>query len=438
MVQITGVEKGSHAHRCGIVAGDTLVSINAHPIRDVLDFRFYVYEKKIELLLQRENGEEYTVKIKKDEYDDIGLEFETFLMDKQQRCSNKCIFCFIDQNPHGMREGIYFKDDDTRLAFLFGNYVTLTNVPDEELKRLCDMHISPINVSVQVTDPEKRRMMLGNRFAGRLLEQMQILYDGGLELNAQIVLCRGVNDGEWLDKSISDLERFIPRLTSIAVVPVGLTKYRKGLYPLEPFDRESALEVVHQLEAWGEKFLEKYGTRTVFASDEFYLKAGLEIPDEDFYEGYPQLENGVGMIRSMQSDVISEIDFIKEDESDFTVKKKVAVATGVAAGDHIRFLVEKICKVWYNIECDVHVIRNDFYGENVTVSGLLTGGDIISQLKGKDLGTELFIPRCALRHEGDLFLDGVSLEDMERELGVKVIPTDSDTDFLYRIIESEE
>ena len=438
MVQITGVEKGSHAYRAGIVSGDTLVSINAHPIRDVLDFRFYVYEKKIELELQRENGEKYTVKIKKDEYDDIGLEFETFLMDKQQRCSNKCIFCFIDQNPHGMREGIYFKDDDTRLSFLFGNYVTLTNVPDEELKRLCDMHISPVNVSVQVTDPERRRMMLGNRFAGRLLEQMQILYDGGLELNAQIVLCRGVNDGEWLDKSISDLERFIPQLTSIAVVPVGLTKYRNGLYPLEPFDRGSAEEVVRQLEAWGEKFLEKYGARTVFASDEFYLKAGREIPDEDFYEGYPQLENGVGMIRSMQSDVLSEIDFIKEDESDFSVEKRVSVATGVAADEHIRFLVEKIREVWYNIECDVHVIRNDFYGENVTVSGLLTGEDMISQLKGKNLGTTLFIPRCALRHEGDLFLDGVSLEDMEKELGVKVIPTDSDTDFLYRIIESEE
>lgn len=434
MVNIYKVTKGSHAEKAGIKENDKLISINAHPIRDVLDYRFYMYETKLELELVREDGTHFNVKIKKDEYDEIGLEFETFLMDKQQRCSNKCIFCFIDQNPHGMRDGIYFKDDDTRLSFLFGNYVTLTNVPDEELHRLCKMHISPVNISVQVTDPERRCMMLGNRFAGKILDQMQILYDGGLELNVQIVLCRGVNDGEYLEKTLSDLERFLPRLTSIAVVPVGLTKHRRGLYPLEGFDRESAREVVEMLDRWGEHFFEKFGTRVVFASDEFYLKAGLELPDEEFYEGYPQLENGVGMIRSMQSDVLSEIDFLKEDEEDFSVERHISVATGVAAGEHIRFLVEKIKDVWYNIECDVHVIRNDFYGESVTVSGLLVGQDIIAQLKGKKLGSALYIPRCALRHEGDLFLDGVSLEDMERELGVKVIPTDSDADFLYKII----
>lgn len=434
MVRITEVERGSYAEKSGIVAGDSLVAINSHPIRDVLDFRFYMCEKKLELELERD-GKSYTVKIKKDEYDDIGLGFETFLMDKQQRCSNKCIFCFIDQNPHGMREGIYFKDDDTRLSFLFGNYVTLTNVPDSELHRLCEMHISPVNISVQVTDPELRCMMLGNRFAGKLLDQMQILYDGGLELNAQIVLCRGVNDGRYLEKTLSDLERFIPRLTSIAIVPVGLTRYRNGLYPLEPFDKDSALEVINTVNSWGEKFLEKYGVRTVFVSDEFYLKAGVEIPDGEFYEGYPQLENGVGMIRSMQEDVLDEIDFIKEDGANFETSRKISVATGVAAGEHIRFLVEKIQKLWYNIECNVYVIKNNFYGENVTVSGLLTGGDIIEQLRGKDLGTHLYIPRCALRHEGDLFLDGVSLEDMERELKVTVVPTDSDTDFLYKITE---
>lgn len=434
MVRITEVERGSYAEKSGIVAGDSLVAINSHPIRDVLDFRFYMCEKKLELELERD-GKSYTVKIKKDEYDDIGLGFETFLMDKQQRCSNKCIFCFIDQNPHGMREGIYFKDDDTRLSFLFGNYVTLTNVPDSELHRLCEMHISPVNISVQVTDPELRCMMLGNRFAGKLLDQMQILYDGGLELNAQIVLCRGVNDGRYLEKTLSDLERFIPRLTSIAIVPVGLTRYRNGLYPLEPFDKNSALEVINTVNSWGEKFLEKYGVRTVFVSDEFYLKAGVEIPDGEFYEGYPQLENGVGMIRSMQEDVLDEIDFIKEDGANFEISRKISVATGVAAGEHIRFLVEKIQKLWYNIECNVYVIKNNFYGENVTVSGLLTGGDIIEQLRGKELGTHLYIPRCALRHEGDLFLDGVSLEDMERELKVTVVPTDSDTDFLYKITE---
>jgi putative radical SAM enzyme (TIGR03279 family) len=435
MVEIQSVMTGSHAYKAGVRAGDKLIKINSQNIRDVLDYRFYMCEKKLELELERHDGERYTVKIKKDEYDDIGLEFETFLMDKQQRCANKCIFCFIDQNPHGMREGIYFKDDDTRLSFLFGNYVTLTNVPDEELHRLCRMHISPVNISVQVTDPELRCKMLGNRFAGKLLSQMQILYDGGLEMNAQIVLCRGVNDGKYLEKTLSDLERFIPKLTSIAVVPVGLTRFRNGLYPLEPFDKVSALEVIETIGKWGEKFMQKYGTRVVFASDEFYLKAGLELPEADFYEGYPQLENGVGMIRSMQTDVLDELEYIKETEGDFSAERSVSVATGVAAGEHISFLVEKIREVWYNIDCKVWVIRNDFYGENVTVSGLLTGGDIISQLKGKELGTHLYIPRCALRHEGDLFLDGVSLEDMERELGVKVIPTDSDTDFLYKITE---
>lgn len=437
MVQIKKVVPGSHAERVGIKDGDTLVSINAHPIRDVLDFRFYMYEKKLTVTLQR-CGKEFEVKIKKGEYDDIGLEFETFLMDKQQRCANRCIFCFIDQNPHGMREGIYFKDDDTRLSFLFGNYVTLTNVSDEELQRLCKMHISPVNVSVQVTDPERRCMMLGNRFAGKLLDQMQILYDGGLELNAQIVLCKGVNDGEYLEKSLSDLERFIPRLTSIAVVPVGLTKYRRGLYPLEPFDAEESAKVIELIDGYAEKFLEKYGSRVVFASDEFYLKAGIPMPEEEFYEGFPQLENGVGMIRSMQSDVISEIEFLKEDETDFSKKRHISIATGVAAGEHMRFLVEKIREVWYNIDCSVHVIRNDFYGENVTVSGLLVGQDIIAQLKGKELGTHLLISRCALRHEGDLFLDGVSVEDMERELGVQVVPCTSDGDFLYSVITDKE
>ncbi len=437
MVRIFKVVSGSLAERAGIMAGDSLVSINGNKIRDVLDFRFYLYEKKLKLELIRADGFSYSTSIKKGEYDDIGLEFETFLMDKQQRCANNCIFCFIDQNPHGMREGIYFKDDDTRLSFLFGNYVTLTNVKDEELHRLCKMHISPVNVSVQVTDPEMRCMMLGNRFAGRILEQMQILYDGGLELNAQIVLCRGVNDGDYLKRTLRDLERFIPRLTSIAIVPVGLTKFRHGLYPLKPFSRDEAKEVIETVNAIGDEFLQKYSVRCVFVSDEFYLTAGLEIPDEEYYEGYPQLENGVGMIRSMQNDVLSEIEFLKEQGGNFDSERCVSVATGVAAGEHISFLVKKICETFKNIDCNVYVIKNNFYGESVTVSGLLTGTDIIEQLKGKNLGTHLFIPSAALRHEGDIFLDGLSTEDMEKALEVKVVPTDSDSDFLYKITEWE-
>ncbi len=438
MVEIKSVLKGSIADRAGVVAGENLVSLNSHPIRDILDYRFYLCEKKIELEIVDGSGKKRLVKIKKDEYDDIGLEFETFLMDKQQRCANKCIFCFIDQNPHGMREGIYFKDDDTRLAFLFGNYVTLTNVKDEELHRLCKMHISPVNVSVQATDPELRCMMLGNRFAGRILDQMQILYDGNITMNAQIVLLKGINDGKQLERSLSDLERFMPRLASVSVVPVGLTRHRNGLYPLEPFTKEDALGVIEIIDKFGEKFNQKYSNRIVFASDEFYLKAELEVPSKEYYEDYPQLENGVGMIRSMREDVITEIEFLKEEEVDFSKKRSVSVVTGLAACEHISFLVEKIKKVWYNIECNVYPIRNDFYGESVTVSGLIVGQDIINQLKGKNLGDTLFIPRCALRHEKDVFLDDTSIETLEKELGVKVIPTESNEDFLYKLIGKEE
>lgn len=429
MVEIKSVVPGSYADKKGIRAGEKLISVNSHPIRDILDYRFYVCEKTVTLTLDTRE-----ITIKKDEYDDIGLEFETFLMDKQESCRNKCIFCFIDQNPHGMRESIYFKDDDTRLAFLFGNYVTLTNVPDSELERLVKMHISPVNVSVQATNPELRKMMLNNRFAGRVLEQMRILADGGIDLNAQIVLCKGVNDGSELERSLYDLEGLVPALKSVSVVPVGLTKYRKGLYPLEPFSEEECRQVVETVERIGAEFLEKHGTRLVFASDEFYIRAGLPIPSADFYEGYPQLENGVGMIASLCEDIDDEIDFTLGEEPDTHTSRRVSVVTGKASYKTIVEQVEKICKIWYNIDCRVYEIRNDFYGENVTVSGLLTGQDIIAQLKGKELGDLLIIPRNALRHEGDCFLDGVTVEEMERALGVSVLPSADGSELLHGII----
>ncbi len=434
MVEIKSVVSGSPADKKGIKAGDRLISINAHSIRDVLDYRFYMYEKALTLLLERE-GEEIEVKIRKGEYDDLGLEFETYLMDKQEGCRNKCIFCFIDQNPHGMREGVYFKDDDTRMAFLFGNYVTLTNVPDTELERLIKMHISPINVSVQATNPELRKMMLGNRFAGRILEQMKMLADGGISLNAQIVLCKGVNDKEELRRSLYDLEGLFPALKSISVVPVGLTKHRRGLYPLEPFTREDCLEIIGEVERIAEEFYEKHSSRIVFLSDEFYIKAGVDIPDSDSYEGYPQLENGVGMIRSMTDDIDAELDYLKESgEVPFDIKRRVSVATGFASYDFICRTVEKIKKIWYNIDCKVYAVKNEFYGENVTVSGLLTGGDIINGLKDKDLGDLLLIPRNALRHEGDRFLDDVELTELQEKLGIRALPTREGEEFLYGII----
>ncbi len=429
MVEIKSVVHGSLADKKGIKAGEKLIAINSHPIRDVLDYQFYVSEKEVTLTLETRE-----VRIKKGEYDDIGLEFETFLMDKQESCRNKCIFCFIDQNPHGMRESIYFKDDDTRLAFLFGNYVTLTNVPDSELERLIKMHISPVNVSVQATDPELRCMMLNNRFAGRIMEQMKILAEGGIDLNAQIVLCKNVNDGEMLKKSLYDLETLVPSLKSVSVVPVGLTKYRKGLYPLEPFTPEDCLEVIETVEKIGEEFLEKHGTRLVFPSDEFYIKAKKPLPSVDFYEGFPQLENGVGMLTSMVDDIDAELDFLLDDEIDTDVVRHVSIVTGKASYETIKTQVEKIQKIWYNIDCKVYCIINNFYGENVTVSGLLTGQDIMAQLRGKDLGDVLLIPRNALRHEGDCFLDSVTVDELEKELSVRVLPTAEGADFLHGII----
>lgn len=428
MIEIKSVVPGSHADKKGIKAGEKLVAVNGHAIRDILDYRFYVCEKNITVTLDKRE-----VKIKKDEYDDIGLEFETYLMDNQESCRNKCIFCFIDQNPHGMRESIYFKDDDTRLAFLFGNYVTLTNVPDSELERLVKMHISPVNVSVQATNPELRAMMLNNRFAGRVLEQMRILADGGINLNAQIVLCKGINDGKELDRSLRDLEAFVPELKSISVVPVGLTKHRNGLYPLEPFTSEDCGAVIDQVESIGEEFLKKHGTRLVFASDEFYIKAGRKLPAPEFYEGYPQLENGVGMIASLVEDFDCELDFASED-IDRELCRRVGIVTGKAAYETICKQVEKIKNIWYNIECNVYCIRNDFYGESVTVSGLLTGGDIIAQLKDKEQGDVLLIPRNALRSEGDCFLDGVTVKDMEEALGVSVLATADGAELLYGIL----
>ena len=437
MVEIKSVIPGSFADKKGIKPCDKLIAVNGNPIRDVLDYRFYITERNVTLTIERDSSEQ-TVKIRKGEYDDIGLEFETFLMDKQESCHNKCIFCFIDQNPHGMREGIYFKDDDTRMAFLFGNYVTLTNVGDDELERLVKMHISPINVSVQATDPELRRMMLSNRFAGRVLEQMKILADGGIDLNAQIVLCKGVNDKAQLERSLYDLEALVPALKSISVVPVGITKHRRGLYPLEPFTKEDAIEVIEEVERIADRFFEKHGTRLVFLSDEFYIKAGRPIPDSEHYEGYPQLENGVGMIRSMNDDIDDEIDWLKESHDvPFDVTRRVSVATGKASFDFISQTVEKIENIWYNIDCKVYAIRNDFYGEEVTVSGLITGGDLIGQLKGQDLGDLILIPRNCLRHEGDRFLDDVTLEEEEEALGVKILPTREGTEFLYGIIKNQ-
>ena len=414
MVIIKDVEKGSIAEKCGIKENDILLSVNGNEINDVLDYRFYIMEKSLSLIIDR-CGEKMEFQIKKSEYSDIGLNFATYLMDEKKRCRNKCIFCFIDQNPKGMRETIYFKDDDERLSFLQGNYVTLTNLKDADISRIIKMRISPVNISVHTTNPELRVKMLGNRFAGDCLRYIKELDAHGIALNLQFVLCRGINDGEELRRSLSDISS-LENIESVALVPSGLTGHREGLYPLIPFDKESSANVIDIANEFGDKWLNTKGMRFIYPSDEFFLLAEREIPTEDYYEGYPQLENGVGMIRSDEE----EFQECLENLPEMQYNRRITMATGEAAFDFISSLASAAMNKYKNLNVNVRAIKNKFFGGSVTVSGLVTGGDIISQLKGEELGDELLIPEVMLRAEGDLFLDNVSLEDVSRELGVKV------------------
>lgn len=414
MVKIIGVEKGSHAQKAGIIAGDDLISVNGFVIQDVLDYRFYIMEPTLVLETER-NGQKMTFTVKKEEYDDIGLEFSTYLMDEKKRCRNNCIFCFIDQNPKGMRETVYFKDDDERLSFLHGNYVTLTNLKESDIERIVKMRISPINISVHTTNPALRVMMMRNRFAGDCLRYIKMLDDGGILINAQLVLCKGINDGIELENSLTDLLKLC-NIESVALVPCGLTGHREGLYELEPFDKESANAVIDIANRFGEKCLAEKGMRLVYPSDEFFLTGQRDIPEEEYYEGYPQLENGVGMIRNDITEFLECLENLK----DLEYNRKITVATGFAASEHLQALAGYATEKYKNLTVNIAPIRNDFFGGSVTVSGLVTGGDIIAQLKGVDIGEELLIPENMLRAQGDLFLDNVSVEDVEKALSVKV------------------
>ncbi|MDE6132758.1 MAG: DUF512 domain-containing protein, partial [Oscillospiraceae bacterium] len=374
-VEIKSVMKNSPAYGKDIEEGDMLVSVNGHGISDVLDYMYYSAEINTELLLER-RGERHTVNIQKSEYDDLGLEFETFLMDSKQSCCNKCIFCFIDQMPPNMRETLYFKDDDARLSFLQGNYVTLTNLSQNDIDRIIQMRLS-INISVHTTNPELRCMMMNNRFAGEKLNYIRQFADAGISMNCQIVLCPDINDGEELVRTLNDLDKLMPNIQSIAVVPVGLTKFRQGLYPLKTFDRDGASKTIDTIESFQKTFLDKYGTRLVYPSDEFYITAGRELPNADFYEDYPQYENGVGMIRSLADEFERAFEAAEEDD----IKPcSTSIAVGKLAYEYICALVEKTEKKWHNIKCNVYKIRNDFFGETITVTGLITGQDLISQL----------------------------------------------------------
>lgn len=419
-VEIIGVAKHSPAHKARIKSGDRLVSINGHGISDVLDYMFYSAYDELQVEFEHK-GKIHSKIIVKSEYDDLGLEFSSFLMDEKQSCRNKCVFCFIDQMPPDMRETLYFKDDDARLSFLQGNYVTLTNLTDKDIDRIIEMRLN-INVSVHTTNPELRCKMMNNRFAGEKLSYLKKMADAGLMLNCQIVLCPGLNDGDQLKRTLDDLEKLMPQVQSVAVVPVGLTKFREGLYPLEPFTPGQSAEAVAIIEKKQAECLEKYGTRMVFASDEFYINAGLPLPEADYYEDYPQYENGVGLMRSLYD----EFEQALAEWEDEVSPHEISIATGKLAFGLINELSEMAMKKFPQLKINVYAITNYFFGETITVAGLITAGDMINQLKGKNLGERLLIPKVMLKADEPIFLDDLSVQDVESALGVALLATSND------------
>ncbi len=419
--RIVAVDRGSPAARARLRPGMLLEKINGHEIRDVLDYRYWSEEPKLLLELRDERGRAIKKRVKKPEGIPLGLDFETYLMDAQRSCANRCVFCFIDQLPKGMRPTLYYKDDDARLSFLQGNYITLTNLSGREIDRICALRISPLNVSVHASDPDVRRAMLRNPSAGRCMELMRRLAEHDIEMNCQIVLCPGMNDGEVLTKTLEDLSALCPQVHSVSVVPVGITRYREGLPDLSPVTREGAADAIARVEKAAEANLEKYGSRVLFCSDELYLRAGLELPPLEYYEDFPQFENGVGMLRSLYEEYIAALSGLSGEES-----ACVSVATGTAAAplfENISQITKKTC---YNVNIKVFPVVNRFFGATVDVAGLLTGSDLLAALKGEDLGERLLISATMLRHGGDVFLDDVSLAELSEALGVPVVPVRPD------------
>ena len=421
---ITSVDRHSPAERAGIAAGEQLLTINGHEIIDVLDYRFYGYDTDCRLELREPSGAVRTVSLRKPEGRDLGLNFDTVLMDEMRSCANHCIFCFVDQMPKGMRKSLYFKDDDARLSFLMGNYLTLTNLSQREVQRIIDLRISPINVSVHTTDRELRCRMLKNRRAGESIDIMERFARNHITMNCQIVSCPGVNDGPALDRTLRDLAEMYPSVNSVSVVPVGVTKFREGLYPLRPYTREEADALIRQVEDFAEAHRARTGTRLVWCSDEFYLLAGRELPPEEYFEEFTQLDNGVGMLTLLSREFGRALDLMEPEEMEGAAP--FAIATGVSAAPFLERLVARAREKCGAVRGTVYPIQNDFFGHTITVAGLVTGGDLIAQLRGRDLGRRLLIPANMLRAGERVFLDDVSLDDVERELGVPVIPVAQD------------
>ena len=424
MTAVKSVDPRSPASRAGVQAGETLTHINGRPIVDVLDYKFYSYDPQLELTLKGLDGNIRTLRVRKSEGEDLGLEFETYLMDRARSCANHCIFCFVDQMPPGMRPSLYFKDDDARLSFLLGNYLTLTNLSPREAQRIIDLRISPINVSVHTTDRVLRAKMLKNPRAGEAIDMMERFAREKITMNCQIVSCPGINDGPALDSTLSDLANLFPAVNSVSVVPVGVTKYREGLSPLTTYAQDSAAALVDQVETFAARHLAEHGTRLVWCSDEFYLLAGRDLPSEDYFEDFTQLDNGVGMLTLLSQEFSRALDLMEPQALEGAVP--FSIATGVSAAPFLAKLVEQAREKCGTIEGEVYPIVNHFFGQTITVAGLVTGGDLIGQLQGKKLGKRLLIPANMLRSGEAVFLDDVTTEDVERELGVPVIPVPQD------------
>lgn len=413
---IKAVEPGSIAEELELAPGDKLISINGKEVEDVFDYHFFVHDESLVLLIEKPDGEQWELEIEKEYEEDLGLVFENGLMDDYKSCRNKCIFCFIDQMPKGMRETLYFKDDDSRLSFLQGNYVTLTNMSDHDIERIIQYKLEPINISFHTTNEELRCRMLNNRFAGEALRKVDRLYKAGIEMNGQIVLCKGYNDGEELEHTIGDLVRYLPYLKSVSVVPVGLTKYREGLTALSPFTQEDALRVLAVIHCWQEKIYEKYGTHFIHAGDEWYILAGIEVPRAETYDGYLQLENGVGMVRLLLNEFLEEYVMLPGDDKE----REVSLATGELAYPYMMRLTDRLKEKYPQLTVHVYCIRNEFFGENITVSGLITGQDLKKQLVGKKLGERLLLPVNMLRDGEEVFLDDMTVAELKEALQVRI------------------
>ena len=424
---------GSIGEELELEPGDVLLTIDGEEIEDIFDYDYMTDSESFVMTVQKKNGEEWELEIESGG-EDLGLTFENGLMSEYRSCRNKCIFCFIDQMPPGMRETLYFKDDDSRLSFLQGNYITLTNMSDRDIDRIIRFHLSPINISVQTMNPELRCRMLNNRFAGEALKKIDRLYEAGTEMNGQIVLCKGVNDGEELRYTIERLAAYAPHMQSVSVVPVGLSKLRDGLYPLEPFTKEDACQVIDLIEEWQKKLYEKHKLHFIHASDEWYILAERELPEESRYDGYIQLENGVGMIRLLYEEFM---DALGEKEDDGKTEE-LSMATGFLPYPYLKRLLDRMAEVYPGRKIHLYPIRNDFFGEMITVAGLITGQDLVAQLKGKPLGSRLLLPSVMFKSGEEVFLDDMTRTQAEAALQIPInIVKSGGYDLLSAILDRE-